>query len=364
MAMLLRPVAAFLLAAAMAGCNLQSTPTSKPSPTSLAHTQAADLRTHLDLLLAEEVIVIAKQAAAAVNHSDSYGAYTSLLAVNSADLTSIFTRAYGNTTGGRFAQIWNSQNAFLVDYTIGVVTHNNDKAKGALAGLNEQFVLQFGDFLQASMHLPLGPVTQLAMDQVDEDKAFIDDAGAANYAAFYPGLHHAYAHTSPIGDVLADKIATSFPDKFPGDPTVPEVNARVSLNLALQEHSYLATMATDAAVNGRASDRTAALTALSTNNDAVRAIVQDPRFALAWSQEIGSLQIYALKGDAQSRTAISETAVALLVAATDAPSAIVAVHENASVKVIDDQRTKAQSIANDDRTAATSMQPIADLVER
>lgn len=364
MAMLLRPVAAFLLAAAIAGCNLQSTPNSKPSPTSLAHSQAADLRTHLDLLLGEQVFIVAKQAAAAANHSDAYDAYTTLLAVNSADLTSIVARAYGNTTGGHFAQVWNSQNAFLVDYTIGVVTHNSDKAKGALAGLNEQFVVQLGNFLQTSMHLPLDPVTQLAVDQVDADRALIDDAGAANYAAFYPDVHRAYAHMSPVGDILADKIATSFADKFPGDATVPEVTSRVSLNLALQEHSYLATMSTDAAINARASDRTAALRALSTNNDAVRAIVQDPRFALAWSEEIGSLQTYALKGDAPSKSAISETAVAQLVAATQAPSAIVAVHENASVRVIDDQRTKAQSIANDDRTAATSMEPIADLVER
>lgn len=364
MAMLLRPVAALLLAAAMAGCNLQNTPTNKPSPTSLAHSQAADLRTHLDLLLAEQVIIVAKQAAAAVNHSDSYGGYTSLLAVNSADLTAIFTRAYGNTTGVQFAQVWNSQNSFLVDYTIGVVTHNEDKAKGALSGLNQQFVPGFGNFLEKSIHLPLGPVTQLLTDQVDEDKAFIDDAGAANYTAFYLDLHHAYTHTSPIGDVLADKIATSFPDKFPGDATVPEVNARVSLNLALQEHSYLATMSTDAALNGRGSDRTAALSALSSNNDAMRAIVQDPRFALAWSQEVGILQTYALKGDAQSKTAVNVTAVALLVAATDAPSAIIAVHENATIAVVDDQRTKAESIANADRTAATSMEPIADLIER
>lgn len=362
--MLLRPVATLLLATALAGCNLQSTPQSKPSPTSPAHSQAADLRTHLDLLLGEQVIIVAKQAAAAANHSDAYTAYTSLLAVNSADLTSIFTRAYGNTTGVQFAQVWNSQNTFLVDYTIGVVTHNDTKAKDALAGLNQQFVLQFANFLEKSIHLPLAPVSQLITDQIEEDKAFIDDAGAANYIAFYPDVQRAYAQATPVGDILADKIATSFADKFPGDATKPEVTSRVSLNLALQEHSYLATMSTDAAVSGRASDRTAALRALSANNDAVRAIVQDPRFALAWSQEIGSLQTYALKADAQSRTAVSETAVAQLVAATDAPSAIVAVHENASIRVIDDQRSKAPSVANDDRTAATSMQPIADLVER
>lgn len=360
----MRPGVLLLAAAALTACNLQSTPAISPSPTSPAHSQAADLRTHLDLLLAEQVIIIGKQASAAVNHSDSYTAYTSLLAVNSADLTSIISRAYGNTTGVEFAQVWNSQNGFLVDYTIGVVTHNDDKAKTAMAGLHEQFVSQFGQFMEKSMHLPLAPATQLITDQVDADKTFIDDVAAANYTAFYPDLHRAYAHTTPFGDVLADKIATSFPDKFPGDPAKPEVTARVMLNLALQEHSYLATMATDAAVNGRDSDRVASLGALSTNNDAMRAIVQDPRFALAWSQEYGSLQTYATKGDAQSRTTVSQTVVAQVVAASNAPQAIVAAHENASLKVIDDQRSKANSVADDDRAAATSMEPIADLVER
>ena len=71
-----------------------------------AHTQAADLRTRLDLLLSEQVMIIAKQAAAAVNHSDEYTAYTSLLAVNSADLSSLIAHAFGNTAGVQFAQVW------------------------------------------------------------------------------------------------------------------------------------------------------------------------------------------------------------------------------------------------------------------
>jgi len=358
----LRLGAVLLIAAALGACNLESAPPPSPSPMSPAHTQAADLRTRLDLLLSEQVMIIAKQAAAAVNHSDEYTAYTSLLAVNSADLSSLIAHAFGNTAGVQFAQVWNAQNGYLVDYAIGVVTHNDDKAKAAIGNLNSTFTPQLTQLIAAMSHLPGDPTSHLIAEQVNDDKAFIDDVFAAGFKAYYADLHRAYSHTSRLGDLLAEQIAVDFPDRFPGDPTDASVDARVTLNLDLQEHSYLATMATDATVGGRNGEKAEAFLALAGNNDAMRSVVEDNRFSLAWSREVGSLSAYALNGDPASAKSLTDTFVSELAVASKASPTVISHHENAIIKVVDDQRAKAPTLADDDRAAATSMQPIADSV--
>jgi hypothetical protein len=317
----------------------------------------------MDLLLSEQVMIVAKESAAAVNHSDEYTAYASLLSLNAADLSGLIARAFGNTAGAQFMNAWSAQNGFLVDYAIGVVTHNDDKAKGAIDSLDSTFAPQLTQLIAAISHLPSDPTSQLILEQVNDDKALIDDVFAANFKAYYADLHRAYTHASGLGDLLAEQIAVDFPDRFPGNPTDPSVNARVKLNLDLQEHSYLATMATDATVSGRNAEKAEAFLALTANNDAMQTIVEDNRFSLAWSMEVGSLSVYASNGDPASETALTGTFVSELAVVSKAKPSVISHHENAIIKVVDDQRAKAPSLGADDRDAATSMQPIADSIE-
>jgi hypothetical protein len=357
----LRAIGALLAIAALTACT-QNSPAPSPSPTSPAQSQAADLRTHLDLLLGEQVMMIAKETAAAVNHSDEYGLYTRELALNASEISRIIAQAFGNNSGAEFMSSWTVQNNSLVDYAIGVVTHNDDKAKAASMNLSATFVPQFAQTVSSFSGVPRAPVTALASTQVTEDLAFIDDIFVGKLHAFYADLHTAYAHAAGLGDLLSNQIATEFPDKFPGDALDPAAGARVALNLDLEEHSYLATMATDATVSGRASDRTEALTAIMANNDAMRSVVQDNRFSLAWAFEVGSLDHYASSADPGSKTALTVTFVSQLGALLRTPSNAITYHENATIKVVDDQRSKAPTLADDDRAAATSMQPIADSI--
>lgn len=358
--MLMRLLWAIVAAGALASCNLQSAPAPSPSPIPPAKSAAADLRTHLDLLLSEHVIIVAKESAAAADHSDEYSAYTTLLGANGADLSGVIGRAFGTTAGVHFMNSWNAQNGFLVDYAIGEVTHNDDKAKAASTSLTTAFVPQFVQLVSGISGLPKTPLTELAAAQATEDMAFIDDVAAGNFNAFYPDLHHAYAHASRLGDVLAGQIAVKFPDKFPGDPGNAAVATRVNLNVDLQEHSYLATMATDATLNHRDAERGFALAAISTNDDDMKALVADSRFALAWSVESGALQSYAVSAGGATPTQITGSVVPQLMAVMPAAGGAVTDHENASIRVVDDQRGKSPNVANDDRAAATSMQPLAD----
>jgi len=68
----------------------------------------------------------------------------------------------------------------------------------------------------------------------------------------YADLRLAYASSSRIGDTIAIRMSQQFPDKFPGDPSISAVDARVALNSLLQEDSYITTMMSDAGIAGRA----------------------------------------------------------------------------------------------------------------
>jgi len=131
------------------------TPGGSSPAASVAGTQAADLRTRLDLLLGEHVMIVAKESAAAVNHSDDYAGYTALLTANSSDLADLMRRAFGNSAAAQLAQQWNVQNGYLVDYAIAVVTHNDGKASGAMSGLTNGFVPQFAQLVSDVSQLPL-----------------------------------------------------------------------------------------------------------------------------------------------------------------------------------------------------------------
>lgn len=365
----MRLAAVVVLCAGLVACSTE-TLSNTPTPQGTAQAQASDLRTHLDLLLGEQVMIVAKETAAAVNHSDQYAAYTSLLSTNNADLSALMGRAFGNTTGGQFSAAWAMQNSFLVDYAIGVVTHNDGKAKDAMTGLTNTFVPQFAKLVNDSIRLPIDPITQLMTQQVLEDKAIIDDVAAQKYPAFYKDLHSAYAQTFRIGDALAGQIAQRFPDKFPGDPSTPAVDTRASINQLMQEHAYLATMATDSVVAGRAAEKSAAAAALSANADmlgtaftAAFGTTAGTQFDTVWATRNTALVGYA-SGDAASKNALTDTFVSAFTSLAHVGQRPVATQLSATLKAIDDQRAKnSTTIATDDRAAATAMQPIADSIK-
>jgi hypothetical protein len=368
----LKHAALFALVMLVAACDPGSTrpsssPALSPAPNPAA-TQAGDLRTHLDLLLGEQVMIVAKQAVAAANHTDDYVSYTALLSNNTSELTGLWSRAFGNTTAARLADSWDTQNAYLVDYTIGVVTHDDAKSKAALSNLTQKFVPQFAQLVADASHLPLDPVTLLLAQQALENKAFVDDYGAQKYPQFYADLRRAHAQTSRFGDALSVEIANRFPDKFPGDPELRAVNVRVSANVLLQEHSYLATMATSAVSGGRNPEGTAAQAALHDSAVAASAVIAPTvgidasQIVNQWEVEHDSLLRYA-QGDSAARSPLTSNFVNDLASRANIAKALVLNHVNATLKVIDDQRSKNFSaLANDDRAAATSTQPIADAI--
>lgn len=339
---------------------------SAASPSAPVSSQAADLRTRLDVLLAEQVVIVAKETAAAAAHDDDYAGYTGLLTSNLTDLDAIVRTAFGDTAGDGFARVWSAQNGYLVDYGIGVVTHNDAKAAAATSSINGTGVPRLAAQVADMSGLSQDSIANLLEQQAAGDKSFIDDLVAQRYTNFQSDLQTAYFASARLGDALAARIAQRFSDRYPGDPTLPAVDRRVSLTLLLQLHAYVATMATDAVAGNRTPDETAAVAALGLNESAISRSLNDvfgaaaaADFDRAWTARDSDLIAYAQKGDAASRQALVATATAVATAA-HAPPAAVASELSALIKVVDDQRSKAATaIAGDDRAAATSMQPVA-----
>jgi len=313
-------------------------------------------------------MLVAKQSAAAVNHSEEYTGYTTLLTINDNDLRDLMGSAFGDTAATQLWQSWGVENSYLVDYAIGVVTHNQAKSNGAMSGLENGFVPQFAALITSLTQLPQDTISQLMGQQVLADKAVIDDQAAQKPGSTYPDLHAAFTQSARLGDALALRIAQKFPDKFPGDPSLPAVDRRVSLNTLLEEHAYLATMTTDAIVRGDNTERGAATTALVANANSLSTAFSKQfgnaagiEFDSLWAMRMATLVGYAQTGDVALAKTLTETfgpAFAKLARVALAP---VVDQVQATLRVIDDQRGKSVTpLAGDDRAAATAMQPIAD----
>jgi hypothetical protein len=368
---ILAVTAVLLTACSMWGSGPMQSPiptdAASPSPTP-ANSKAADLRTKLDLLLGEHVMVVAKQATAAANKTEEHAPYTSLLIANTNSLVDVIRSAYGNTAASQFEKSWGIQNGYLVDYTIGLVSHNEAKSNGAKSGLANGFVPDYAKLITSITQIPVDQVTQLETRQVTVMQQVIEDAAAQSYPKMYVDLRAAYAITSGVGDLLAARTAQLFPDKFPGDLSSKAADARASLNSLLQEHSYLATMTTDAAAAQRTNEQNGAAAALGANADALGKLFTDiagagagTQIAQLWGSRNSDLIAYATSGDATARQGLTEKFITRFYGVTPLGSDSLRDQVLATIKVIDDQRTKNfKVVAGDDRAAAAAMQAVAN----
>lgn len=311
-------------------------------------------------------MIVAKQSVAAVNHSDEYAGYTALLTSNTTDLSEVIASAFGNTAASEFARDLTMQNGYLVDYTIGVVTHNQSNADTAMTSLGD-LVVRMAKLISTLTDLPTDQITQLLKDRVSSTRTVIDDGFAQNSSAMYADLHSAYSQTSRLGDAIASRAAQKFPDKFPGDASGRAVDLRVTLSDLFQEHVYLATMTTEAVVAARSGEKTAAAAALSTNGHVLGALygrrfgaTAGTRFEQVWSKRDSALASYAATGDTTFMRTLTASFTDDFASVTGLAPAPILNQVTATLKVVDDQRGKAfKSVAADDRAAASGMEPIA-----
>ncbi len=345
---------------------------------------AADLRTNLNLALGEHIIFASKATGAALDgRADEFAGYGEVLNANGTDIGDMIGAAYGPEAKDAFNKIWSAHNGFFVDYTTGVAKSDKAMQDKAVQDLTTIYVPQFADLISGATGLPKDAVTSLTTEHVLQTKAIVDAQAKKDWKAAYAAIRTAYAHMQMIGDAIAPAIATKFPDKFAGDPSNKGVDLRVGLNQLLQEHLYLASAATGAALGGRNDEFAAAGDALNTNGTdlgaAIGSVYGDgakDQFNQIWSAHNGFFVDYttgvATKDQAKMDKAVQDlTTVYLpqfaefLAGATKLPNealtALIKDHVLTTKAIVDAQGAKDfKAAVTADRTAGQHMRMIGD----
>ena len=368
--------------AASAAPSTAASPSGAPSV--MTDTAAADLRTKLDLALGEHIILATKATDAALGgRAAEFAAYGDLLNKNGTDLGAMIGSVYGAGAKDAFNTIWSAHNGFFDDYTKGVAKNDKAMQDTAVKNLTTVYVPQFSDLLAGATGLPKDAVTQLVTEHVLQTKAVVDAQAKKDWKAAYAGIRAAYAHMFKIGDALAAAIVKQNPDKIAGDASNKGVDLRVGLNELLQEHLYLASSATGAALGGRSDQFAAAGDALNTNGTDIGAAIGSiygaaakDQFNTIWSAHDGFFVDYTT-GVAKNEKAMQDKAVNdlttiylpqfadFLAGATDLPkdalTELIKTHILTTKAVVDAQAQKDWSAAAAaDRAAGQHMEMIGD----
>jgi LPXTG-motif cell wall-anchored protein len=283
-----------------------------------AATSAADLRVTLNSLLTEHTALAASATGAALGGREAqFKAAAAALDANSVDLSKAVGSVYGSAAEQAFLPLWRKHIGFFVDYTQAVAAKDQAKADKAVADLT-QYTQDFGAFLNsANPNLPKDAVAGLVKTHVLTLKDVVDAQAAGDQTKAFSALRTAYAHMDMIAAPLAGAIAKQFPDKFSGAADSPAANLRVTLNTALQEHTYLAARATGAALGGRDDEFKAAAAALDANSvDLSKAVgsvygsAAEQAFLPLWRKHIGFFvdytQAVAAKDQAKADKAVAD----------------------------------------------------------
>jgi hypothetical protein len=354
-------------------------------PTALATVKtASDLRSDLNVLLGEHIILASKATGAALDgNSDEFTAYSDQLNTNGTEIGDLIGTALGSSAQTQFNSIWSAHDGFFVDYTKAVAAKDTAGEQKAVQNLTTTYVPQFSNFIATATGIPLDTVTSLVTDHVTQTKAIVDDQAAKNYTKEYSDINTSFGHMQMIADPVAEAIAKRSPDKFPGNAAAKAVDLRVELDQALVDHLYLATFSTDAALANRSDEFTAAGNALNANGTnigtAVGAIfgsTAQTQFNSIWSAHNGFFVDYtkavAAKDNAGQQKAVQDLTgtyvpqfTQFVVNATGLPQATVQSlttdHVTETKAVVDDQAAKAWTkAAQDDVDAAHHMQMIGD----
>jgi len=302
-------------------CTTTSPTQSVKSPTTpTSATKAAELRTTLNGLFGEHVLIAAVATSHALGGREAaFKGAAAGLDANSVDISKAIGSVYGPDAEKAFLPLWRRHIGFVVDYTTGVATKDKakqDKAVSDLLGYTQDL----GAFLSsANPYLPKDVVAGLVKTHILTLKDVIDAQATGDFPKAYSAVRTAYSHMQMIGDPLASAIVKQFPDRFAGWPDSPASSLRNTLNMGLREHVILAAMATGSALGGREAEFKAAAGAVDGNSIDISKTIgmaygpdAEKAFLPLWRRHIGFVVDYTT-GVATKDKAKQDKAVADLV---------------------------------------------------
>jgi hypothetical protein len=226
----------------------------------------------------------------------------------------------------------------------------------------------------------------LARTHAAAARQIIDDQAAGRWADAYTATRKAYGQAQRLADALSRAMATKKPRAYPGDANTSGVAFRVKLDLLLQEHGYLAAVASGAAIAGRPEEFSAAAKAVNDNGNELGAVLGGvygtelrARFNRTWSAHNSQLVDYTgaviTRDGARQETALANLTDTFVPEFVDLMSSSKVVPPDNLARVVRDQvlATKAMidaqarreaGAAEKEVSAARLTQPIGDLLSR
>jgi hypothetical protein len=184
---------------------------------STSATQAASLRTTLNALFAEHVVLAGAATGAALGGREAeFKAAAGALDANSVAIAQAIGSVYGKDAEAAFLPLWRKHIGFVVDYTVGAAGSDQAKQDKAVSEL-VAYTQDFGAFLaSANPNLPKAVVADLVKHHVVTLKTVIDAQAAKDPARAYTAARTAAGHMQQIADPLAEAIVKQFPDRYRG----------------------------------------------------------------------------------------------------------------------------------------------------
>jgi hypothetical protein len=274
-----------------AGAAQETTTTAAAAP-AMADNQSAGLRATLTAKLQEHVFLAGIATGTALG-GGSLDAPAATLDTNSVELSQAIGGLYGDAAGKQFLELWRKHIGFFVSYTTSKAKNDAAGAQKAMADL-DGYRNDFGAFLaSANPNLTKDAVAQSLIPHVTTLFATIDAQAAKDPSAF-DKLKAAADVMPDEAKVLAGAIAKQ---KNLGNPDAGAPALQAGLTHLLQEHVFLAGIATNTALSGGKLDAPAA--ALDKNSvelsEAISSVYGDAagkQFLELWRKHIGFFVSY------------------------------------------------------------------------
>ena len=262
--------------------------------------KASDLRTRLDLLLGENLLLSAKTTSAVLgDRVEESHAYMAMLDRNGADVAATMAAASPASVKARLERIWLAYDRLVIAYANGAAALDDSGQAGAAGWLTGQFAPQLSAVMAGPTGLSRPAIERLASQLVAQVKQLVDDQAAGRWTAVFSDVRSTSRQGQAMGDAIAQGIVKKRPDLFPGDVSARAVGFRESLELLLQEHMYLVTMTSSAALDGSGGEYEADVALLYQNGQDLGDVIgtafgtsAQRTFEQIWNAYIHSIAIY------------------------------------------------------------------------
>ena len=277
---------------------------------------AEGLRQDLTHLLTQHVYLASNATGAALRGDDmGFQEAAAALGANTQDLTDAITSVYGEEGGQAFKGLWEAHIGFFVEYTQATAA-GDEAGREAAAEKLDGYRSDFGAFIESATEgtIPAKAVEDALKPHVESLFAVIDAQASDDPATQYELKKVAAGHMPATAAALAGGIAQQ--NGLEGDSASAAGELLSGLTYLLDEHVFLATDATGAALRGETAEFEAAAAALGQNTqgltDAVTSVYGEEggqAFEGLWEAHIGFFVEYTqatAAGDEDGRTAAAE----------------------------------------------------------